>query len=134
LVAVAVVAAALVPSLSHAAATTTNLALGSVATASSQESSAYPGSLAVDGDATTRWSSAFSDPQTLELSGPVYLRNGASHAGLAGGDRVQQGKLERPVTNDPVTITFGQHIGANDPLRTGTYSASVTFTLSTTHP
>jgi hypothetical protein len=54
LMAVAVVAAALVPSLSHAAPATTNLALGSVATASSQESSAYPGSLAVDGDATTR--------------------------------------------------------------------------------
>jgi hypothetical protein len=47
---------------------------------------------------------------TLSASGPVYLRNG------------------------PVTITFGQHIGANDPLRTGTYSAPVTFTLATTHP
>jgi hypothetical protein len=92
LMAAAVVAAALVPSLSHAAPATTNLALGSVATASSQESSAYPGSLAVDGDATTRWSSAFSDPQTLE------------------------------------------HIGANDPLRIGSYSAPVTFTLATTHP
>ncbi len=44
-----------------------NLALGSVATASSQESSAYGAANAVDGDATTRWSSAFSDPQTIEL-------------------------------------------------------------------
>ena len=26
-----------------------------------------------------------------------------------------------PVSNDPVTITFKQHIGANDALRTGAY-------------
>ncbi len=39
-----------------------------------------------------------------------------------------------PVSNDPVTITFTQHIGATDPLRTGTYSKSVTVTLSTGQP
>jgi hypothetical protein len=39
-----------------------------------------------------------------------------------------------PVSNDPVTITFAQHIGANEPLRTGTYSRTLTFTLSTTTP
>jgi hypothetical protein len=33
-----------------------------------------------------------------------------------------------------VTVAFKQHIGANDALRTGTYSATVTFTLSTTTP
>jgi beta-glucosidase len=59
--------AAAVPALSHADAAPTNLALGAVATASSVESAQYPGSNAVDGDATTRWSSAFSDPQTLQL-------------------------------------------------------------------
>jgi hypothetical protein len=39
-----------------------------------------------------------------------------------------------PVSNDNVTITFKQAIGANEPLRTGTYSKTVTFTLSTTTP
>ena len=39
-----------------------------------------------------------------------------------------------PVTHDPVAIAFGQHIGAGDPLRTGTYAKTLTFTLSTTNP
>jgi hypothetical protein len=33
-----------------------------------------------------------------------------------------------------VSIGFSQHIGANEALRTGTYSTTVTFTLSTTTP
>ena len=39
-----------------------------------------------------------------------------------------------PVSNDKVTITYKQAIGQNEPLRTGSYSKSVTFTLSTTNP
>ncbi len=39
-----------------------------------------------------------------------------------------------PVSNDPVTIPFTQHIGATDALRTGSYSKTLTFTLSTTTP
>jgi regulation of enolase protein 1 (concanavalin A-like superfamily) len=39
-----------------------------------------------------------------------------------------------PVSNDSVAITFKQVIGANEPLRTGSYSKQVTFTLSTTTP
>ena len=39
-----------------------------------------------------------------------------------------------PVSNDGVTVTFRQAIGANDALRTGTYTRTVTFTLSTTSP
>ena len=39
-----------------------------------------------------------------------------------------------PVSNDPVTVQFQQHIGANDPLRTGKYSKTLVFTLSTTSP
>jgi hypothetical protein len=35
---------------------------------------------------------------------------------------------------DPVTIAFKQRIGADDALRTGTYSRTLTFTLSTTTP
>jgi len=33
-----------------------------------------------------------------------------------------------------VTIGFKQSIGANEALRTGTYSKTLTFTLSTTSP
>jgi hypothetical protein len=39
-----------------------------------------------------------------------------------------------PVSNDVVTVTYKQHIGRTDPLRTGTYSKTLTFTLSTTNP
>ena len=39
-----------------------------------------------------------------------------------------------PVSNDAVTIGFKQHIGATDALRTGAYSKTLTFTLSTTTP
>ena len=39
-----------------------------------------------------------------------------------------------PVTNDAFAIGFKQSIEAADPLRTGNYSAAVTFTLSTTTP
>jgi hypothetical protein len=38
------------------------------------------------------------------------------------------------VSNDPVTVGFSQHIGVNDALRTGSYSRTLTFTLSTTQP
>jgi PKD repeat protein/glucose/arabinose dehydrogenase len=39
-----------------------------------------------------------------------------------------------PTTNEKVPVTFKQAIGANDPLRTGSYSKTLTFTLSTTTP
>jgi hypothetical protein len=39
-----------------------------------------------------------------------------------------------PVSNDAVTVTFKQSVGANEALRTGTYSKALTFTLSTTTP
>jgi type 1 glutamine amidotransferase len=47
--------------------TTANLALNKPATASSVETAAYPASAAVDASATTRWSSAFSDPQWIRV-------------------------------------------------------------------
>jgi fibronectin type 3 domain-containing protein len=43
------------------------LSQGHPATASSLEGAGYPASNAVDGNLTTRWSSAFSDPQWLEV-------------------------------------------------------------------
>jgi hypothetical protein len=38
------------------------------------------------------------------------------------------------VSNDTVTINLAQSIGATDALRTGKYSKTLTFTLSTTTP
>jgi F5/8 type C domain/Ricin-type beta-trefoil lectin domain len=46
---------------------TTNAALNKTATASSTENASFPASAAVDGNTGTRWSSAFSDPQWLEV-------------------------------------------------------------------
>ena len=39
-----------------------------------------------------------------------------------------------PISNDQLTLGFSQRINANDALRTGTYSKTLTFTLSTTQP
>jgi hypothetical protein len=36
--------------------------------------------------------------------------------------------------NDDVTVTFTQPVGVNDAMRTGSYSKTLTFTLSTTNP
>jgi hypothetical protein len=38
------------------------------------------------------------------------------------------------VSNDVKTVLFQQAIGAGDALRTGSYSKTLTFTLSTTNP
>jgi hypothetical protein len=46
---------------------TTDAALNQPATASSIQSASYPASAAVDGNLSTRWSSAFSDPQWLRV-------------------------------------------------------------------
>ena len=39
-----------------------------------------------------------------------------------------------PTTSDAVTIGFKQSIGRTEALRTGAYSKTLTFTLSTTNP
>ncbi len=46
---------------------TTNIAQGKTATASSTENAGTPASAAVDGNAGTRWSSAFADPQWIQV-------------------------------------------------------------------
>jgi hypothetical protein len=54
-------------SSASAACGTTNIAQGKTATASSLENATFPASNAVDGNTGTRWSSAFADPQWLEV-------------------------------------------------------------------
>jgi hypothetical protein len=39
-----------------------------------------------------------------------------------------------PVSNDPLTVTLKQPVAATDPLRTGDYTKTLVFTLSTTTP
>ena len=39
-----------------------------------------------------------------------------------------------PISNDSVSLEFSQLVNQTDPLRTGTYSKALTFTLSTTTP
>ena len=39
-----------------------------------------------------------------------------------------------PISNDRVTLGFSQRINETDALRTGSYSKTLTFTLSTTNP
>jgi Glycosyl hydrolase family 10 len=70
----------------------------------------------------------------LSVSDPGHLANGSFT--LADPLRVEFSKRQwtAPVANDPVTITFRQHIGATQPLRTGAYTRTLTFTLSTTTP
>jgi beta-xylosidase len=70
----------------------------------------------------------------LTTSDPGHLVNGSF--ALAQPLRVEftPATWTGPVSNDSVAITFRQAIGASEPLRTGTYSKTLTFTLSTTTP
>jgi hypothetical protein len=71
---------------------------------------------------------------TLSVSDPGHLRNGAFSLPDPLQVSLSKTSWTAPVSNDPVAVAFSQHIGAGDPLRTGTYSATLTFTLSTTNP
>jgi X-Pro dipeptidyl-peptidase len=70
----------------------------------------------------------------LAVAGPDHLSNGAFTLAqplqITGAPRSWAG----PVARDTFTLGFTQPIGATDPLRTGTYATTLTFTLSTTTP
>jgi hypothetical protein len=71
---------------------------------------------------------------TLSSSDPGHLTNGPFALLEPLQVAFSRSTWDGPVSNDPVTITFTQSIGANEPLRTGSYSKTLTFTLSTTTP
>ena len=71
---------------------------------------------------------AFSLPQAVEA------RVAPSAFGAISGTPLALKTYAGPVSNDPVPLDFRQSIGAADALRTGTYSKTVVFTLSTTTP
>ena len=75
------------------------------------------------------------------LAQPLQAR--ASSAGGSGGAFAPVGGSASPTTlltynappsNDAVTIGFQQTIGRTEPLRTGNYAKTLTFTLATTNP
>jgi hypothetical protein len=70
----------------------------------------------------------------LSVSDPGRLMNGAFALPQPLQVQFSKSSWSAPVSNDAVTITFKQAIGANDALRTGSYSKTLTFTLSTTTP
>ena len=70
----------------------------------------------------------------LTVSDPGHLMNGTFSLPDPLQVLFSKSTWSAPVSNDPVTITFKQHINANDALRTGAYSKTLTFTLSTTTP
>src|SRR5262249_28879333 len=70
----------------------------------------------------------------LTVSDPGHLANGAFSLPEALQVAITPNAWTGPVSNGTSTIAFTQHIGANDALRTGSYSKTLTFTLSTTSP
>jgi hypothetical protein len=70
----------------------------------------------------------------LTVSDPGHLANGAFSLPQALRVELAPATWTAPVSNAAVTIGFKQAIGANDALRTGSYSRTLTFTLSTTTP
>jgi hypothetical protein len=70
----------------------------------------------------------------LGVSDPGRLTNGSFSLSRPLQVAFSKATWTAPVSNDPVTITFRQEIGATESLRTGVYSRTLTFTLSTTQP
>jgi hypothetical protein len=78
---------------------------------------------------------AFSLASPLQAMASSPLGTGGALAPVGGsGSPTFLLAYANPASNDPVQLSFRQHIGATDPLRTGTYSKTLTFTLSTTEP
>jgi uncharacterized protein (TIGR03118 family) len=78
---------------------------------------------------------AFALPQPVQADATSPLGTGSAFAPV-GGSAAPTTLLtySGPVSHDLATIAFKQTIGANDPLRTGNYTKTFTFTLSTTNP
>jgi glycerophosphoryl diester phosphodiesterase len=71
---------------------------------------------------------------TLTTSDPGRLVNGSFELPSPLEVSFSRSAWTAPVSNETVTVDFKQHVGASDALRTGTYSKTLTLTLSTTTP
>ncbi len=92
---------------------------GEAALSVSDPSTAAPGRLVNGAFALREPLQARAEPGAFAPVGPAPLRLLA---------------YERPVANDPITIAFRQRIGAGEPLRTGAYAKTLTFTIATSTP
>jgi M6 family metalloprotease-like protein len=73
----------------------------------------------------------FSLPAALQAAGSVD----GTYATVGGSSAPTTLKTySGPISNDPVAVSFKQPVASTDPLRTGTYAKTLTFTLSTTTP
>jgi hypothetical protein len=70
----------------------------------------------------------------LTVSDPGHLMNGTFALPSPLVVEFSKASWTGPVSNDVVAIAFKQHVGATDALRTGAYSKTLTYTLSTTTP
>ena len=78
---------------------------------------------------------SFSLPQALTIKASSAGGTGGAFAPVGGSaNPTTLLTYAAPVSNDAVTVAFQQAIGASDALRTGSYSKTLTFTLSTTNP
>ena len=109
---------------------TLSLALGAPATFGTF----VPGREATYDTSTTATVISTAGDASLTASGPVTLRNGAFSLAQPLSVTLSKATWNAPVANDEVTVGFRQPIGAAEPLRAGTYSGTVTFTLTTTNP
>jgi len=77
---------------------------------------------------------------TFSLNQPLKAQASSPATGPAGafaalsGTPLTLASWTGPVANDEVTIGYSQTILASEPLRTGSYSKTLTYTLSTTNP
>ena len=88
-----------------------------------------------DGGANPRhlMNGTFKMPQPLRTTASS-LGGMAAAGGTVGAAALSLLNYSAPVSNDSVTVQFKQSVGSTDALRTGAYSKSLTFTLSTTNP
>ena len=78
---------------------------------------------------------AFSLPQPLQARARNAANTGTAYTNVgSAASPLNLLTWSAPISNDAVTLGFSQAIGANDALRTGSYSKTLTFTLSTTTP
>jgi hypothetical protein len=78
---------------------------------------------------------AFALPTKLQARATSAAGTGAALADVGGSaNPTSLLTYTGPVSNDSVTLSYRQRINANDALRTGTYSKTLTLTLSTTQP
>ena len=84
--------------------------------------------------ATTATVTSTAGEAALNVSGPGHLTNGSFSLSEPLGVQLSKSAWTAPASNDTVAVALNQHIGATDALRTGSYSTTLTFTLSTQTP